>query len=447
MLNVFSNRLHDVTRVLAEKFCKPTVDRDSAQKRLRSKGRGEPRETDHFDLHDFVDITMFSSPPTPATVEGVFGSPTADVDISRDGESTCSIFGSRLSHDASEDDEPISRSPLHTLDPRSVFREREDDGVLSDHTRPTIPPSQTPATAVLAKRKLAKAPEVLVEASATKSRRVVRSPPSQHNISTQQHTPESLNIPTKIAKAIASPSSIKQLKDILRIARNKWSPAANAIPSSTKSLWRYLHSLDASSHGNSLLRRIALYRLQVHHDSLVQEFKAREKDFTCASGDARTAVLDIMIAEDADCDNESPVSGPPLSRDNLKEQLHRAKIWHALCERFSVGILFLVPTSVCRGGLSNSKYGIPHYFRHMASDPFGRIERMNKAQVDACFDYISQYREDIVKEAATRAGLIMPLFEGKQCDVVLRLEAERVDDFGEDAETSIGLLELLNPRR
>ena len=84
-------------------------------------------------------------------------------------------------------------------------------------------------------------------------------------------------------------------------------------------------------------------------------------------------------------------------------------------------------------------------FRHLASDRRGRIERMTQAQIGVCLDYISKYREEIVRKAAERAALIIPLFEGNQCDVVLRLEGENVDGFREDADTTNHLLDLLQP--
>lgn len=71
---------------------------------------------------------------------------------------------------------------------------------------------------------------------------------------------------------------------------------------------------------------------------------------------------------------------------------------------------------------------------------------MTSSRVEACLAYISEHREHIVQQAALRATEIMPLFEGKHCATVLKLEDNGEDPTSQDTGDTNLCLELLRPK-
>ena len=68
---------------------------------------------------------------------------------------------------------------------------------------------------------------------------------------------------------------------------------------------------------------------------------------------------------------------------------------------------------------------------------------MRERDIDNCLDGLSEYRHDFVKTASERVTKVMPLFEGRHCDVTLKLESMVWEAFEDEPDDSLALLETL----
>jgi hypothetical protein len=163
--------------------------------------------------------------------------------------------------------------------------------------------------------------------------------------------------------AIASPPAFKQLAETCATARQ---PHDLEIPNSTNDNTTLMRALDALESGTTIrviLRRFFLVRLWDQRLQLQDYYNRRKSARIAAQRSSRTPVDDADVSGRADSialrklltmfypHLKEPSEGDPAADKGeygekyrkLKNRLSSARNWHALQQRFSPGILALVP--------------------------------------------------------------------------------------------------------
>ncbi|KAK5200757.1 hypothetical protein LTR41_012247 [Exophiala xenobiotica] len=96
-----------------------------------------------------------------------------------------------------------------------------------------------------------------------------------------------------------------------------------------------------------------------------------------------------------------------------------------ISDEFSPGLLALVPTRKA------------HWPSNTA------VEKLNRKDLDGFLNDAKNDRHTFIKEAARKVDQVMPLFEGKSCEAVLKIEQVGVEEF-ENIEDQSAILLLLD---
>ena len=151
----------------------------------------------------------------------------------------------------------------------------------------------------------------------------------------------------ELCHCVGSFAALQQLKSVLRTIRQGLVASNEVLEISIGSLWRRLAVLKANDSSNEIIRRLCLYHLKSRKEALTVEMGSQEK---LSGGTLADRVLTRMVDEA----NYSNGAGTlDIDRPKLHNELKASRIWYRLCQKYSIGILALIPGK--HYGLSNSR--------------------------------------------------------------------------------------------
>ncbi|EXJ91777.1 hypothetical protein A1O3_00327 [Capronia epimyces CBS 606.96] len=202
---------------------------------------------------------------------------------------------------------------------------------------------------------------------------------------------EGTSVVHKLIQGVGSITSVIQLKESVQAFRHQRVASNMGLPQSTKEIWNRLDLLENNTHTNNILHRLFLVQLDLRRKELNVSMKGIVKKVP-------SWVID-RIAKDAEEGDRTKV----ISR------LHAGVVWSTISDEFSTGVLALIPTQKA------------HWPSNTA------VEKLNQKDLAGFLNKAKNDRYSLIKGAAQRVTRLIPLFEGKGCEAMLKMEQVGVE--------------------
>ncbi|KAL8869749.1 MAG: hypothetical protein Q9198_007806 [Flavoplaca austrocitrina] len=207
--------------------------------------------------------------------------------------------------------------------------------------------------------------------------------------------------------------------------RKSTSYRPKTLATSISETFRTLESLDRCATLDSIHRRFYLSRLVEHQGDLVKQYKQKYTYTLRQQPNTQRAMSFALLSLVQEAYPDIPNSEQEAKRDLMRKRVDRGVIWKLLMDRFSIGILVLLPKSVVRT----------------------QIERVPRAQIEQFLNLLEKHRGPFLRKVGKSLtqyvqDVVLRSLEDCQRYVFEEMDIEAIRKLQDDSENLVQLTQL-----